>query len=98
MRTFKVWHLFEFPLSFVSSCSEHLSGTRFASEESLAQIVEEFDQRTKLTFRDETPWCFIKFGGVADRDNTVGIRNGQLKLPGFVSVFLACVHMVQSFL
>lgn len=45
-------------------------------------MIEHFDKAAKLRFRNPDEPSYVKFGGVKDRDATVGIRSGQLKLPG----------------
>ncbi|KAK7472143.1 hypothetical protein VKT23_000265 [Stygiomarasmius scandens] len=50
--------------------------------EDIDHICRCFDKNTKLTFKNVNDPAFIKFGGVRDRDLDVGIRSGQLKLPG----------------
>lgn len=45
-------------------------------------MTERFDKATKLAFRDPVDPQYIKFGGARDRDPTLGIRAGQLKLDG----------------
>ncbi|KAK7472142.1 hypothetical protein VKT23_000264 [Stygiomarasmius scandens] len=50
--------------------------------EDIDHICRCFDKNTKLTFKNVNDSAFIKFGGVRDRDLDVGIRSGQLKLPG----------------
>jgi hypothetical protein len=45
-----------------------------------------FDKSTKLRFRNPDEPSYIKFGGVRDKDPSVGIRSGQLKLLGLVII------------
>ncbi|KAG6888217.1 hypothetical protein C0995_009752 [Termitomyces sp. Mi166 len=57
-----------------------LRGSRFI--EDIDVITQHFDKNSKLTFRSIDEPCFIKFGGVRDRDLSLGIRSGQLRLNG----------------
>ncbi|KAJ2928088.1 hypothetical protein H1R20_g9021, partial [Candolleomyces eurysporus] len=50
--------------------------------EDLDHIVHRFDTTTKLRFRSDKDPQFIRFGGNRDNDDSVGIKYGQLKLPG----------------
>lgn len=63
---------------------EFLSGSRF--HEDVPVMAEKFDKATKLAFRDPTDPQYIKFGNVRDRDPDLGIRAGQLRLDGYVSL------------
>jgi len=57
-----------------------LRNTKFADD--ISNIVKSFDKTTKLTFRNILDPQFIKFGRASDRDATLNIRAGQLKLLG----------------
>ncbi|KAF8177810.1 hypothetical protein K438DRAFT_1978424 [Mycena galopus ATCC 62051] len=46
-------------------------------------IAQIFDTSAKLSFRGED-FAFIKFGTRHDNDPSLNIRNGQLKIPGFL--------------
>jgi hypothetical protein len=59
---------------------ELLQNTRF--QEDIPFMVEKFDKSTKLAFRDPTDPQYIKFGRARDKDASLGIRAGQLKLEG----------------
>ncbi|KZP20068.1 hypothetical protein FIBSPDRAFT_932499 [Athelia psychrophila] len=59
-----------------------LANSNFSSPEDLNNLVDCFDKSTKLRFRNKEEPSYIKFGGVRDKDPTVGIRSGQLKMPG----------------
>ncbi|EAU91952.2 hypothetical protein CC1G_11138 [Coprinopsis cinerea okayama7 len=59
-----------------------LRGSRF--EDDVDFIVERFDKRTKLAFRDDNQMKFIQFGSVRQNEPSLGIRTGQLKLQGSV--------------
>ncbi|KAF7799778.1 hypothetical protein EIP86_011020 [Pleurotus ostreatoroseus] len=45
-------------------------------------IAKRFDETTKRLFRDNKELQFVPFGSPLDKDLTVGIRGGQLKLTG----------------
>lgn len=64
--------------------SAHLTASRFLRD--LEQIAHSFDRTTKLRFKSTEEIQYIKFGSVRDTDLDVGIRSGQLKLPGCVYV------------
>ncbi|KAG5351000.1 hypothetical protein C0989_008363 [Termitomyces sp. Mn162] len=57
-----------------------LHGSRFL--EDIEVITQHFDQNSKLTFRSIDEPRFIKFGNLRDRDLSLGIRSGQLRLNG----------------
>jgi hypothetical protein len=59
---------------------ELFQDTRF--REDIPFMVEKFDKTTKLAFRDPTDPQYIKFGRPSDKDASLGIRAGQLKLEG----------------
>ncbi|KZP02654.1 hypothetical protein FIBSPDRAFT_770389, partial [Athelia psychrophila] len=59
-----------------------LANSKFGTPEDLKNLVDCFDKTTKLRFRNPDEPSFIKFGGVRDKDLAVGIRSGQLKIPG----------------
>ena len=50
----------------------------------MKEITEAFDKTTKLSFRGVDSPSFIRFGGMRDRDVSVDIKNGQMKLAGSV--------------
>ncbi|PPQ68081.1 hypothetical protein CVT24_002945 [Panaeolus cyanescens] len=63
----------------------------------LDDILHAFDDTTKLNFRDPNDPQFVKFGGVGDNDEDVGIRFGQLRLKGeeVAALFkpaIDCIH------
>ncbi|KAG5644294.1 hypothetical protein DXG03_008712 [Asterophora parasitica] len=57
-----------------------LGGSKFA--EDVDHITNCFDKTTKLRFRNSGEPQYVKFGGARDKDLTLGIRSGQLKLDG----------------
>ncbi|KIM86827.1 hypothetical protein PILCRDRAFT_4705 [Piloderma croceum F 1598] len=67
---------------------EKLKRSIFGTSANIDNMVNVFDKSTKLKFRNPDDPSYIRFGGVKDRDLAVGIRSGQLKLPGSeVAVF-----------
>ena len=62
--------------------TEKLKNSPFGTPANIARMTSSFDKTAKLRFRKREDPSFIKFGGVQDRDLGVGIRSGQLKLPG----------------
>ncbi|KAF5354124.1 hypothetical protein D9756_006961 [Leucocoprinus leucothites] len=62
---------------------DFLRNTRF--HEDVPLIVDRFDKKTKLAFRDSDDPQYIKFGNTRDRDPNLGIRAGQLKLNGNIT-------------
>ncbi|TFK64289.1 hypothetical protein BDN72DRAFT_881586 [Pluteus cervinus] len=74
--------------------TDKLKGSRFAND--LPYMVKHFDKSTKRTFRSESEAAFIKFGSMRDHDPKLGIRSGQLRLPGeeianFFEPSIACI-------
>ncbi|KAG7451216.1 uncharacterized protein BT62DRAFT_1038636 [Guyanagaster necrorhizus] len=61
---------------------EKLKNSKYGTPDSLDHITRRFDETTKRLFRDKNGSQFIPFGSPLDRDLSVGIRNGQLKLTG----------------
>ncbi|OBZ72247.1 hypothetical protein A0H81_07926 [Grifola frondosa] len=61
---------------------EKLKTSKYGTPDSLDHIAKRFDETTKRLFRDNKELQFVPFGSPLDRDMTVGIRGGQLKLTG----------------
>ncbi|KAI0694608.1 hypothetical protein BC835DRAFT_1274275 [Cytidiella melzeri] len=61
---------------------EKLKSSKYGSPDSLDHIAKRFDETTKRLFRDNKELQFVPFGSPLDRDMSVGIRGGQLKLTG----------------
>lgn len=61
---------------------EKLKNSRYGTADALDHITKRFDETTKRLFRDKKDLQFIPFGSPLDKDLTVGIRGGQLKLTG----------------
>lgn len=57
-----------------------LGNSRFESD--IPLIEKCFDQKTKLSFRNDNEPQFIRFGTTRDTDPSLGIRSGQLRLLG----------------
>lgn len=62
--------------------TEKLRGTKYGASETLDHITKRFDETTKRLFRDSKELQFVPFGSPLDKDTSVGIRGGQLKLTG----------------
>ncbi|KAF8907433.1 hypothetical protein CPB85DRAFT_1254346 [Mucidula mucida] len=59
-----------------------LRNTKFGAVEDVNHMASVFDKSTKLSFRTSNEPAYIRFGSARDKDLTVDIRNGQLKLDG----------------
>ncbi|KAJ7274319.1 hypothetical protein B0H12DRAFT_1199638 [Mycena haematopus] len=59
-----------------------LKSSKYGSPEAVEHITKRFDETTKRLFRDDRSLQFISFGSPLDKDPSVGIRGGQLKLTG----------------
>ncbi|KAI0264453.1 hypothetical protein BC834DRAFT_924658 [Gloeopeniophorella convolvens] len=59
-----------------------LRGSKYGSADSLEHITRRFDETTKRLFRDKKEQQYIQFGSPLDKDMSVGVRQGQLKLSG----------------
>ena len=69
---------------FAKSWSPGLLGqSRFSGD--IPDIARCFDNTTKLRFRNADEPQYIKFGSIRDKDPTLNIRSGQLKLLGYAS-------------
>lgn len=61
---------------------EKLKGSKYGTSDSIDHITKRFDETTKRLFRDKKDLQFVPFGSPLDKDLSVGIRGGQLKLDG----------------
>ncbi|THV07338.1 hypothetical protein K435DRAFT_815567 [Dendrothele bispora CBS 962.96] len=61
---------------------EKLKNSRYGTPDAVDHITKRFDETTKRLFRDKKDPQFIPFGSPLDKDLSVGIRSGQLKLSG----------------
>ncbi|KAI4525193.1 hypothetical protein EV122DRAFT_206731 [Schizophyllum commune] len=61
---------------------EKLKNSKYGTDDALDHIAKKFDETTKRLFRDKRDMQFIPFGSPLDKDPSVGIRGGQLKLTG----------------
>lgn len=66
----------------LNSRTGKLKHSRYGTADSLDHITRRFDETTKRLFRDYRDLQFIPFGSPLDKDPSVGIRGGQLKLTG----------------
>jgi hypothetical protein len=53
--------------------------SEYAGEDFMRTIIDNFDKTTKLTVREGEP-SYIKFGTPKDKDSSVNIKGGKLKL------------------
>ncbi|KIY51050.1 hypothetical protein FISHEDRAFT_37884 [Fistulina hepatica ATCC 64428] len=61
---------------------EKLKDSKYGTSDALDHITKRFDETTKRLFRDKRESQYILFGSPLDKDPSVGIRSGQLKLTG----------------
>ena len=61
---------------------DKLHGSKYGSPDAVDHITKRFDETTKRLFRDSRDPQFVPFGSPLDKDLSVGIRSGQLKLTG----------------
>ncbi|KAG6878453.1 hypothetical protein C0992_008130 [Termitomyces sp. T32_za158] len=61
---------------------EKLRDSKYGTPAALDHITQRFDETTKRLFRERKDLQFIPFGSPLDKDLSVGIRAGQLKLTG----------------
>ncbi|KAJ7593305.1 hypothetical protein C8J56DRAFT_779532 [Mycena floridula] len=61
---------------------EKLKNSKYGTSDAVDHITKRFDETTKRLFRDHRDLQFIPFGSPLDKDLSVGIRSGQLKLNG----------------
>ncbi|KAI0044928.1 hypothetical protein FA95DRAFT_1583585 [Auriscalpium vulgare] len=59
-----------------------LSKSKYNAPETLDHITKRFDETTKRLFRDKKDLQYVLFGSPLDKDTSVGVRSGQLKLTG----------------
>ncbi|KIJ98141.1 hypothetical protein K443DRAFT_220891 [Laccaria amethystina LaAM-08-1] len=62
--------------------AEKLKNSKYGTPDAVEHITRKFDETTKRLFRDRKELQFIPFGSPLDKDLSVGIRGGQLKLTG----------------
>ncbi|KAL0065109.1 hypothetical protein AAF712_007945 [Marasmius tenuissimus] len=61
---------------------EKLKNSKYGTPDALDHITKRFDETTKRLFRNKKDPQFIVFGSPLDKDLSVGIRSGQLRLSG----------------
>ncbi|KAJ8094286.1 hypothetical protein PM082_006826 [Marasmius tenuissimus] len=59
-----------------------LKDSRYGTRQDIVQMANVFDKTTKLCFRNGADTGYINFGSPRDRDLSVGINRGQMKIPG----------------
>ncbi|KAJ4477259.1 hypothetical protein J3R30DRAFT_3290784 [Lentinula aciculospora] len=81
---------------------EKLKNSKYGTPDAVDHITKRFDETTKRLFRDKKDSQFILFGSPLDKDLSVGIRSGQLKLSGtevaelFEPSVQAAVHAIKA--
>ncbi|KAE9394398.1 hypothetical protein BT96DRAFT_958796 [Gymnopus androsaceus JB14] len=81
---------------------EKLKNSKYGTSDAVDHITKRFDETTKRLFRDQRDPQFILFGSPLDKDLSVGIRNGQLRLSGtevaelFEPSIQAAVHAIKA--
>lgn len=61
---------------------QKLNGSQYGTPAMLDHITKRFDETTKRLFRGRDEHQYLHFGSPLDKDLSVGIRNGKLKLTG----------------
>ncbi|KAG7091390.1 hypothetical protein E1B28_010428 [Marasmius oreades] len=61
---------------------DKLKASKYGTRQDIEQIADVFDKVTKLSFRNEADTGYIPFGSPRDKDLSVGISRGQMKIPG----------------
>jgi len=61
-----------------------LKDTRFEGD--VDDIATQFDRRTKPTFRDPDSYYHIRFGAVNETQLDLNIRNGVLRVHGYIQL------------
>ncbi|KAL0057726.1 hypothetical protein AAF712_008969 [Marasmius tenuissimus] len=61
-----------------------LKDSKYGTPQDIIQMASVFDRTTKLAFRSEGDIGYLHFGMPRDKDSSVGISRGQMKIPGEV--------------
>ncbi|KAF9267818.1 hypothetical protein L218DRAFT_970647 [Marasmius fiardii PR-910] len=79
---------------------EKLKKSKYGTPDAVDHITKRFDETTKRLFRNKKDPQFIVFGSPLDKDLSVGIRNGQLRLTGvplfFTISIVAAVSAIRA--
>lgn len=62
--------------------AEKLKNSKYGTPDAIDHITKRFDETTKRLFRDRSEIQWVPFGSPLDKDVSVGIRGGSLKLTG----------------
>lgn len=62
--------------------AEKLKNSKYGTADAIDHITKRFDETTKRLFRDKNEIQWVPFGSPLDKDLSVGIRGGSLKLTG----------------
>ncbi|PFH47369.1 hypothetical protein AMATHDRAFT_67869 [Amanita thiersii Skay4041] len=75
---------------------QKLQGSRYRDD--VDHMTNIFDRSTKLSFRNPASPAFIRFGTARDKDLTVDIKSGQMKLSGddIVKMFKPSVEAIMN--
>ncbi|KAK7032184.1 hypothetical protein VNI00_013358 [Paramarasmius palmivorus] len=75
---------------------DRLKDSKYGSDEDVKHITAVFDKSTKHLFRDENSVSFIRFGSARDKDPSVDIKGGQMKISGktMKSFFAPCIDEI----
>jgi len=77
------WFFTNIVLNLPSSvCKDKLRNSKYGTLDTVEHITKRFDETTKRLFRDKKEPQYVLFGSPLDKDPSVGIRQGQLKLTG----------------
>lgn len=59
-----------------------LKNSNYGTPDTVDHITKRFDETTKRLFRGINETQYVPFGSPLDKDPSVGIRSGQLKVTG----------------
>ncbi|KAG8921031.1 hypothetical protein FRC02_000483 [Tulasnella sp. 418] len=68
--------------AFRNFVQDKLKGSSFGNPDAVEQMVRDFDHELKYGFRDRQQDMFVMFGKSQDNDPGLGIKGGQLHVPG----------------
>ncbi|KAI6108131.1 hypothetical protein F5141DRAFT_1120837 [Pisolithus sp. B1] len=67
--------------------TEKLKNSKYGTPDAIDHITKRFDETTKRLFRDKSEIQWVPFGSPLDKDVSVGIRGGSLKLTWVAELF-----------
>lgn len=74
---------------------DKLRNSKYGTQDTVEHITKRFDETTKRLFRDKKDLQYVQFGSPLDKDPSVGIRQGQLKLTGRVTFTTCTGHQLK---